>query len=224
MPDLTPDVLAFGFIWYVAFLFSTTCHEAAHALVAKIGGDQTAALGGQVTLNPIPHIQREPWGMVVIPILSFLINRSMIGWASAPFDPLWERRHPRRSAWMALAGPATNFTLMLLAVVGLHAGTALGWLHRDPLTGHRDLPTVTLLIFFSLNLLLGTFNLLPVPPLDGSTGIMIFMSEERAHRYLDWLRGNSYAMLGLLVAIVFFRYVYQYVEAFASAYLLRGSF
>jgi Zn-dependent protease len=224
MPDLSPDLLAYGFIWYVAFLFSTTCHEAAHALVAKMGGDQTAALGGQVTLNPVPHIQREPWGMVVIPILSFLINHSMIGWASAPFDPLWERRHPRRSAWMALAGPATNYTLMLLAAAGLRAGSAFGWLHDDLNTGRHDFATVTLLIFFSLNLLLGTFNLLPVPPLDGSTGIMLFMSEKRAHRYLDWLRGNSYAMLGLLVAIVFFRYVYRYVDAFASELLLGGRF
>jgi Zn-dependent protease len=60
MPDFSPQLLAFGFVWYVAFLFSTTCHEAAHAFVAKLGGDDTAALGGQVTLNPVPHIQREP--------------------------------------------------------------------------------------------------------------------------------------------------------------------
>src|SRR5271157_292737 len=172
MPDLSPATLVLGFIWYVAFLFSTTCHEAAHAYVAKLGGDTTAALGGQVSLNPIPHIRRAPFGMVVFPILSFLLSGGMIGWASAPYDPLWERRHPRRSAWMALAGPAANFTLMLLAVAGLHAGAAFGWLHTDPLSGHRDLPSILLLIFFSLNLLLGTFNLLPAPPLDGSTGVM----------------------------------------------------
>src|SRR5208282_5331142 len=106
MPDLSPATLVLGFIWYVAFLFSTTCHEAAHAYVAKIGGDTTAALGGQVSLNPIPHIRRSPFGMVVFPILSFFLSGGgMIGWASAPYDPLWERRHPRRSAWMALAGP-----------------------------------------------------------------------------------------------------------------------
>jgi Zn-dependent protease len=87
-------------------------------------------------------------------------------------------------------------------------------------TGHRDLPSTILLIFFSLNLLLGTFNLLPAPPLDGSTGIMVFMSEKRAHRYLDWLRGNSYAMVGLLVAILVFRYAYGFIEAIASYYLL----
>jgi Zn-dependent protease len=224
MPDLSPDLLVFGFIWYIAFLFSTTCHEAAHALAAKIGGDETAAMGGQVTLNPIPHIQREPWGMVVIPILAFLLSHSMIGWASAPYDPLWERRHPRRAAWMALAGPAANYSLMLLAVAGLRVGSAMHWLGSDPNTGRRDFPSVVLLVFFSLNLLLGTFNLLPVPPLDGSTGIMVFMSENRALKYLDWLRGNSYAMLGLLVALLVFRSFYQYVEYFATSLLLRGGF
>src|SRR6478672_6038183 len=125
MPNLTPEMLVLGFISYVVFLFSTTCHEASHALVAKLGGDTTAAR--QVTLNPIPHIQREPWGMVVIPILAFLFSHSMIGWASAPFDPSWERRYPRRSALMALAGPAANFTLMLIAVGGLQLGRAFGW-------------------------------------------------------------------------------------------------
>jgi Zn-dependent protease len=220
MDSSSEALLAFGFIWYVVFLFSTTCHEAAHALVAKLGGDDTAAESGQVTLNPIPHIRREPIGMVVVPLLSYALTRSMIGWASAPFDPLWERRHPHRSAWMALAGPAANYSLMLLAVIGIRVGTSMQWLGRDPGTGQLTFPTLVLFVFFSLNLLLGTFNLLPVPPLDGSTVIMLFMSEERAHKYLDWLRGNSYAMLGLLVGLVVFRQFYQYVEAFATILLL----
>lgn len=224
MPDITPEFLAHAFVWYVAFLFSTTCHEASHALVAKLGGDETAASGGQVSLNPMPHIQREPWGMVVIPILSFLFTRSMIGWASAPFDPHWERRHPRRAALMALAGPAANYSLMLLAAAGLHIARAMGHLGFDPGTGRTDLLTTTLLVFFFLNLLLGTFNLLPVPPLDGSAGIMLVMSENRAQRYLDWLRGNSYAMVGLLVGLLVFRYFYGPVEQFATNLLLRTHF
>jgi Zn-dependent protease len=222
MPDLTPEFLIYGFIWYVAFLFSTTCHEAAHAWAARRGGDETAAKGGQVSLNPIPHIRREPFGMVLIPLLSYFINQSMIGWASAPFDPLWERRNPRRAGWMALAGPAANFTLMILAVIGLRVGSYLGWVGLDPATGRPGFAFVTLFVFFSLNLLLGTFNLLPVPPLDGSTGILIFMSEARAQKYLDWLRGNSYAMLGLLVGLLFFSKVYGDIEAFAGNFLLRG--
>jgi Zn-dependent protease len=224
MSEFSPQ-LAYGFVWYVAFLFSTTCHEAAHALVAKLGGDDTAALGGQVTLNPMPHIQREPWGMVVFPILSFLVfKQGMIGWASAPFDPHWERRHPRRAALMALAGPVANYTLMLLAAIGLRLGHSMGWLHANPETDQPSLAAVVLFAFFSLNLLLGTFNLLPVPPLDGSAGIMLFMSESRAQRYLDWLRGNSFAMVGLLVGLLVFRYFYGPVENFATNLLLRSHF
>jgi len=216
MPDLTPEMLMMGFISYVVFLFSTTCHEASHALVAKIGGDSTAALGGQVSLNPIPHIRRSPFGMVVFPLLSFFLSGGgMIGWASAPYDPLWERRHPRRAGWMALAGPAANFTLMLLSVAALHGGRMLQLFHRDPITGAPSLLGVTLGVVFSLNLLLGTFNLLPVPPLDGSTGIMVLMSERSAQSYLDKIRGNNFAMAGLLVGLLVFREVYPYIHAMA---------
>ena len=215
--EIRPDLLLTGFIWYVAFLFSTTCHEASHALVAKWGGDETAALNGQVSLNPVPHIMREPFGMVLVPILFFLLNHSVMGWASAPYDPSWERRHPRRAAWMALAGPAANFTLMLVAAIGLRLGIQYGWFG-----GSSRIVGTVLLVFFQLNLLLGTFNLLPVPPLDGSTGIMLFMSEQRALRYLDWLRGNSFALAGLVVAMVVFWKFYGYVETFAIHLLFQS--
>jgi len=221
MPDISPELLALGFTWYVVFLFSTTCHEAAHALAAKIGGDETASLGGQVTLNPIPHIQREPWGMVVVPILMLIFTRSIIGWASAPYDPLWERRHPRRAAWMALAGPAANYTLMLIATIALRVGSAHGWFHSYPQPGFTE---NLLGAMFSLNLLLGTFNLLPVAPLDGSTAIMLLMSETRAQRYLDWLRGNSYGILGLVLGLVVFQYIYGPIKTFAIEHLLQGRF
>jgi len=97
-----PEVITLGILWYIVFLFSTVCHEGAHALVAKWGGDLTAFHGGQVSLNPWPHIRREPFGMVVFPILTYVMGGWMMGWASAPYDPAWERRHPRRAAWMAL--------------------------------------------------------------------------------------------------------------------------
>ena len=196
MPEFSPQFLTLGFIFYVAFLFSTTCHEAAHALVAKLGGDPTAALGGQVSLNPIPHIRRSPYGMVVFPLLSFfLLNGSMIGFASAPYDPDWARRHPHRAALMALAGPATNFSLMLLAALSLF-------------------------VLFSLNLLLGVFNLLLVPPLDGSSVITLFMSEDRARGYLDWLRAGTFAMPGILVGLLIFRYIFPPIQSFVASLLL----
>ena len=219
MSDLTPQIFVLGFIWYVVFLFSTTCHEAAHAFVAKLGGDTTAALGGQVSLNPIPHIRRSPFGMVVFPIVSFIFSygSGMIGWASAPYDPLWERRHPRRSAWMALAGPGANFTLMLLAALAIRVARPFLFDHA---TGTPSFLGITLSIVFSLNLLLGTFNLLPVPPLDGSTVIMLFMSETRAQRYLDWIRGNNYAMAGLLLGLFLFNKIFPEVQSLARRILL----
>src|SRR5581483_9482902 len=126
LSSMSSETLALGFIWYIVFLFSTTCHEAAHALAAKLGGDLTAFHGGQVSLDPIPHIRREPFGMVLMPILSYLVGGWMMGWASAPYDPHWAQRHPRRAAWMALAGPGANFTLVLLAALFIHAGI---WMH-----------------------------------------------------------------------------------------------
>jgi len=212
---MSPEFLQLGVIWYIVFLFSTTCHEGAHALVAKLGGDLTAFHGGQVSLNPWPHIRRNPVGTVVVPIVSYLVAHFMIGWASAPYDPLWERRHPRRAAWMALAGPAANYTLMLLAALAIRATRGFHSVLFDPTTGAPNFLAVTLSVIFSLNLLLGTFNLLPVPPLDGSTGVMILMSENRAQRYLDWIRGNSYAMAGLLVGLLLFRQIYPYVQTLA---------
>ena len=210
MPNFSPEMLTIGFISYVVFLFSTTCHEAAHALVAKLGGDDTAALGGQVSLNPIPHIRRSPYGMVIFPLLSFfLLGGSMIGFASAPYDPNWERRHPHRSAWMALAGPATNFLLMLLAVVALRVGISLHLFEQQGFVG------ISLYVLFSLNLLLGIFNLLPAPPLDGSTAIMLFMCENQAQRYLNFIRGGNFALPGLLVSLVLFRYIFPDVQRFA---------
>src|SRR5580704_3030142 len=137
---MNSDELALGVVWYLVFLFSTTCHEAAHALIAKWGGDMTAAEGGQVTLNPIPHIQRSPFGMVVMPILSFALGGWMLGWASAPFDPVWERNHPHRAARMALGGPAANFTIMLLAAAAIRIGVAGGYfMPPDSISGYSTL-------------------------------------------------------------------------------------
>ena len=123
---MKPEFIALGFLWYIAFLFSLTCHEASHALVARWGGDLTAAEGGQVTLNPLPHIRREIFGTVIVPILSYVLGGWMIGWGSAPYDPRWRYQYPRRAAWMALAGPAANLALVLLATLAIRIGIFAG--------------------------------------------------------------------------------------------------
>jgi hypothetical protein len=103
--DFAMENLATGLIWFVAFLASTTVHEAMHAWAAWKGGDPTAYHGGQVSLSPLPHIRREPIGMVVVPLLTAPTQGWAMGWASAPYDPFWAARHPRRAALMAFAGP-----------------------------------------------------------------------------------------------------------------------
>ncbi len=234
MQPVQPQTIALGFIWYVVFLFSTTCHEGAHALAAKLGGDPTAFHSGQVTLNPLPHIRREPTGTVVVPILSYLLSGWMIGWASAPYDPLWQRRHPRRAAWMALAGPAANFALMLVAAAAIRLGMALGHFRAPAEASFTRITESTqavgpafdatlLSILFVLNLLLGTFNLLPVPPLDGNTGVTLLMGEKSALKFLDWTQNGGFGFLGLLLAWVLFGKMFGTIFALALNVLYPGA-
>ncbi len=217
------DFLALLPLWYVAFLFSTVCHEAAHALVAKWGGDRTAYAGGQVTLDPLPHIRREPFGLVVIPILSLLTSQSMWGWGSAPFDPFWQIRYPRRAALMALAGPTTNFLLAIVAAVAMHVGIAAGLflpvgalsvasLHGGLLEGLGQFVTILL----QLNILLGVFNLLPFPPLDGYSVMGLFLPEDVFLKFLEFVRSPGFSLIGLLVALQVLPYLVTPVMIFAA--------
>ena len=237
MPQLTPELLSQSLIWYVVFLFSTTCHEASHSLAAKLGGDLTAFHGGQVTLNPIPHMRREPFGMLVVPLLSFILGGWMIGWASAPYDPFWQARYPRRAAWMSLAGPGANFALMLIAGIGIRVGMVVGLLHQpfsvsfthitEAVSGDTS-PIMTfaamfISVLFFENLLLGTFNLLPVPPLDGSTGITILMNERTALRFLDFIRDPTFSMMGIIAAWYLFDKLFDPIFTFALNVLYPGA-
>lgn len=216
---MNPDQLVFGFIQYIVFLFSTTCHEGAHALVAKMGGDTTAFEGGQVSLNPLPHIRREPFGMVILPLIGIVSGTGLIGWASAPYDPLWSQRYPRRAAWMSLAGPATNFLLCIVAAVLMRLGLGLraflpgavstSQIVTAPGGGTMEGIAVVLSVFFSLNLLLGCFNLLPFPPLDGYGVLGLFTGEAGALKLQQLrMRSRGFTIIGLLVGWRILDYFY----------------
>ena len=166
------DKLGEGLLWYIAFLFSTTLHEASHAFAAYKFGDKTAYEGGQLTLDPIPHMRREPMGTIVVPIISFLIGGWMIGWASVPYDPFWAYNHPRSSAKMSAAGPAANLILALLAALAIRAGMLAGvffppetidFTHVIDATTGGIFATLAAFIniLFSLNLLLSSLTCFP---------------------------------------------------------------
>ncbi len=208
------DLAVFG-IWYIVFLFSTVAHEAAHGLAAHLGGDPTAYDGGQVTLDPIGHIKRSPFGMVIIPIITFFQMGWMMGWASVPFDSAWGKRHPRRQALMSLAGPAANFALALIGIVAMKVLLAAGvfempyQLSFTQLVREAGEPqagslvnglAMALSVLVNLNVMLGLFNLLPIPPLDGA-GIAEGLFPTTLGKVYDQMREIPILQfVGLLVA------------------------
>lgn len=222
-----------GAAWYFVFLFSTTLHEASHAFAAFKLGDDTAHRGGQVTLDPIPHIRREPFGMVVVPILTYVLGGWMMGWASAPYDPQWANRYPRRAGLMALAGPLSNLSLVILAGIMIRVGIAVGIFaapasisfgHVVDATG-QGVPYLlgtVLSIAFSLNLILFLFNLFPLPPLDGSAVPLLWLSHEQAARYSAFLAHPGIAIFGILIAWKVFGAIYSPVHLFAINLLYPG--
>jgi Zn-dependent protease len=203
--------LAVGFLWFVAFLFSTTVHEAMHALVAHRLGDPTGYHAGQVSLSPVPHVRREPIGMLVVPLLTALTQGWAIGWASTPYDPHWAARYPKRAALMAAAGPAGNLSIALVAFVLIRIGLAAGWffppdsanyehLVGSLAVGGRSFAGDLLSIFLTLNVFLCAFNLIPLPPLDGATVIGLVLPESTAVRVRELSHAPMFQMIGLVVA------------------------
>ena len=207
-----------GLGWYAAFLLSVVLHEAAHAWSALKLGDPTAYHGGQVTLDPIPHIQREPFGMVIIPLVSFILGGWMVGWGSTPYDPHWALNNPKRSAWMALAGPAANLLLMIVAGILMRIGLAtgifsfggIGVTSADQVAWLSGTATF-LSILFLLNLILLIFNLLPVPPLDGSALPLLGMDRQMAHRYMNFLYHPNMRWIGIIIAWNVFGQIFDHV-------------
>jgi len=201
---------ATGFVWFASFLFSTTVHEAMHALAAWRLGDPTAYNGGQVTLSPAPHVAREPVGMLLVPLLTSLTQGWAIGWASCPYDPVWAERYPRRAAMMAAAGPAGNFMIAAAAFVIIRTGLAFGWfvapetVSLDSIvefaTQGNSYITTMLSVLVVQNVFLGAFNLLPLPPLDGSAVLTGLLPEKHAFAVRSFWTSGMMSMVGLLVA------------------------
>ena len=186
-------------ILFGCLVVAVILHEISHGIAAYWFGDDTAKRAGRLTLNPVPHI--DPFGSIVLPAMGALAGLPIFGYAKpVPVDQS-RMRHPRRDiVLVSLAGPACNLTLMALAAVTtrwlLHSGSGLA----STFDGHNTNLLVEIVFYVALvNLLLGLFNLLPIPPLDGSAVLERFIPEQHLP---TWYRVRPYGMLAVF-AIIF---------------------
>jgi Zn-dependent protease len=175
---------------FVAFLIAVivgiTFHEFSHAAVATMQGDQTARSQGRLTLNPIAHL--DPLGSIALVLAGF-------GWGRpVPFTPTQLRSRRFGAAMVGLAGPAANFLLALLGVIALRIVYPSAVSAFDV-----DFSVILLDMLVTLNVVLGVFNLLPIPPLDGSRLLSLVLPPSRQNIVYFLDQYGIFLLLGLLI-------------------------
>lgn len=185
-------------VWVLPVLFAITVHEVAHGYVANMFGDKTAMILGRLTLNPIKHI--DPIGTILVPALMMLLGGFIFGWAKPVPINARNLHNPKRDmAIVAAAGPISN---LLMAIIWA-AIAKLGIVLVD-----HNLPAFIALIYMgkagiTINLILGTLNLIPIPPLDGSHILMLILPRELAFKYSRITPYGFFILLFLLYLGVF---------------------
>lgn len=170
----------------IVFLFAISFHESAHAWMANRCGDPTARMLGRISLNPIKHI--DPIGTILLPAIALFTGFRMIGWAKpTPVDPRNFKNPVLDDILTSVAGPVSNFIVATSAALVLGAIALMAPdgrpVVRGVLTGfvlsNSFLVPVSMLLYelMAINIVLGVFNLIPVPPLDGSHVLRHFLSE-----------------------------------------------
>lgn len=168
-------VSGFTVLFFVVLIGTVMLHEISHGVVALWCGDTTARDAGRLTLNPLKHI--DPIGTVLLPVLLLLTTGSAFGWAKPVPVSIGRLRHPRNQAVLVgLAGPALNIVLALAAGLALRASTnagldlpnSFGFSSFQSWFGHWNVLDQILFMIGYVNVLIAAFNLIPIPPLDGS--------------------------------------------------------
>jgi Zn-dependent protease len=183
MPDLQTLI-----IWVIPVLLAITLHEAAHGWTASKFGDHTARMMGRVTPNPVKQI--DPVGTIIVPLALLIMSTGFIfGWAKPVPINFNALRSPKSGMiWVALAGPGANLIM------------AIGWLFVAILSVNINMPVILKMagagIF--INLLLAVFNLLPIPPLDGSRVISALLPNPLAYKYNQLERYGFVILIGLM--------------------------
>lgn len=186
--SMTGLEVVFGII---ILIFSVVIHEVSHGYAAQALGDPTARLQGRLTLNPLKHL--DPVGSIFIPLLTWFGGGFIFGWAKpVPYNPYNLKAGRWSEAYVAAAGPASNLALALVFGLLLRFGTTGGWLSG---------PMIELSAFVVLiNIVLMLFNLVPIPPLDGSK-ILFALLPYRYQNVRMWL--ERYGFILVLVFIFF---------------------
>jgi len=189
-------------------MFSVVAHEVSHGYMAQYLGDPTARLAGRLTMNPLRHL--DPVGSVLVPVSLALLGGPIFGWAKpVPYNPYNLRDQKWGDAKVALAGPLANLGIALLfGLILRFGGTALS----DPVQ-------VILSLIVFINIILAVFNLVPIPPLDGSK--VLFNTLPLRYRYVEEYF-QRYAMLFILV-FVFFLWRFFLPLLYFIYYLIVGS-
>jgi len=195
-------------------IFSVVIHEMAHAWVALRCGDTTAKDLGRITLNPIPHI--DLMGSILIPLFSiFATGRVLIAWAKpVPIDPRNFRSFKRDDTLVTVAGPISNFLIAFACVLAV---TGFFYLSKalKPADGSIGFEFITYMVkmFYAgilLNVTLAVFNMIPIPPLDGSHVLANILPEETAMRF------RSVGFTGIFLILLLFNFVPGFSNFFFS--------
>ena len=201
--DVQLDIIL-GIIKVLAFVPAIVVHECAHGFAAYKLGDPTAKNGGRLTLNPLKHV--DLFGTVIIPGLLILSNAGFVfGYAKpVPYNPSYFKDIRKGEVIVGLAGPASNIVMSII-------GAAVTWL--AVLLGSGDMITLCVwyfgVYFCSVNLCLAFFNLLPIPPLDGSSIIAPLLSDRALASYY---KVQQYGMFILLVLIIGIPYLFPNLD------------
>lgn len=202
-------------IWFVVFLFSLSFHEAAHAWTSERFGDDTGRHMGRITLNPLPHI--DPIGTLVFPMIGMLSGGfAMFGWAKPVLtNPLLWRDKTKANIMVSAAGPISNFILAAISFVVLKTMLANGIVIPRPVSYYNLVaplagqaaflePLAKLLsVMLTLNVTLGVFNLIPIPPLDGSHVLESLLPYEMAKAYEQVQPYGFILLIGLMFTGIF---------------------
>lgn len=181
-------------------LFAITIHEASHGWAAYKMGDPTAYAMGRVTLNPIAHI--DPVGTILLPLILVVMGAPPFGWAKpVPVNPM-NLRNPRRdNLIISAAGPLSNFSVAFIAFLGIKLFKVMNptlFLTYGGRLGPAEGIFIILYYTVLINVILAVFNLIPIPPLDGSGVLMGLISEEAAEKY-ERLRPYGFIILLVLI-------------------------